>query len=161
METEKTFMTKTGFCHILPDKIVLTRDGIVGNVAKVVVGNSIARMLLVYSALACFLSYLAYDFYLKDEIPKSIFSGVIALYLIYGSIASINNSATSQIDRNKIKEVKFKKGIPGLTRSRFEIKFEDERGNTKKRLILLPGSKSGAALATEMAMKIMTEEKLI
>ena len=46
MESEKTFKTKTGFCHILPDKIILTRDGVVGNVAKVTVGNNITRILL-------------------------------------------------------------------------------------------------------------------
>jgi hypothetical protein len=47
MESEKIFKTKTGFCHILPDKIVLKRDGVVGNAAKVTVGNNIARILLI------------------------------------------------------------------------------------------------------------------
>lgn len=51
MEQEKTFKTKTGFCHILLDKIVLTRDGVVGNVAKVTVGKSIARILIIYGAM--------------------------------------------------------------------------------------------------------------
>jgi len=37
MDNEKKFKTKTGFCHILADKLILTRDGIVGNVANVTV----------------------------------------------------------------------------------------------------------------------------
>ena len=51
MKTEKIFKTKTGFCHILSDKIILTRDGIIGNVAKVTVGNTINRVLLIYSSV--------------------------------------------------------------------------------------------------------------
>ncbi len=41
MENEKIFKTKTGFCHVFPDKIVLTRDGVVGNISKVLIGNNI------------------------------------------------------------------------------------------------------------------------
>ncbi|MBL7911263.1 MAG: phosphoribosylaminoimidazolesuccinocarboxamide synthase [Bacteroidia bacterium] len=161
METEKTFITKTGFCHVLPDKIVLTRDGIIGNVAKVTVGNNISRVLLIYGGLSCALFYLAYNFYSKGQVPQTILFGLFALYLIYSVLASLNNSATPIIERNKIKDVKFKKTIPGLTRSRFEIKFEDDDGKIKKRLIMLPGSMSNGPSETEIAIKIMTDEKLL
>ena len=161
METEKTFITKTGFCHVLPDKIVLTRDGIIGNVAKVTVGNNISRILLIYSSLSCFLIFAAYDFYLQEQIAKTILFGLIAAYLIYSILNSLNNSATPIIYRDNIKEVKLKKAIPGLTRTRFEIKFEDDNGKIKKRLIMLPGSMSGGTDETEIAIKIMIEEKLL
>ena len=161
METEKTFITKTGFCHVLPDKIVLTRDGIIGNVAKATVGNNISRVLLIYGGLSCFLIYLAYDLYLKGQNAQAIFFGLGSVYLIYNFLNSLNNSATPIIDRNKIKDVKYKKAIPGLTRSRFEIKFEDDDGKIKKRLIMLPGSMSNGPSETEIAIKIMTDEKLL
>ena len=57
MESEKKFKTKTGFCHILPDKIVLTRDGVVGNMAKVMLGNNISRILIIYGLIAIALIY--------------------------------------------------------------------------------------------------------
>ena len=85
----------------------------------------------------------------------------IVVQLIYGIVNSINNSATPIIDREKIKEVKFKKAIAGLTRSRFEVLFEDEQGKIKKRLIMLPGSSTDGKSATAKAIKIMTDEKLI
>jgi len=44
----KTFKTKTGYCHILPDRIVLTRDGVIGNVAKMTVGNNITPLGLIF-----------------------------------------------------------------------------------------------------------------
>lgn len=65
MENEKTFKTKTGFCHILPDKIVLSRDGVIGNVAKVTVGNNISRMLLIYGGFSLFLLYSAFNSFQK------------------------------------------------------------------------------------------------
>ena len=161
MDNEKTFKTKTGFCHILPDKIVLTRDGIIGNVAKVTVGNNISRILIIYGGLSLGLFYFAFDSYKNGQIAGPIFFGLLGIYLIYGIINSVNNSATPIIDRDKIKDVKFKKAILGLTRSRFEVFFEDENDKTKKRLILLPGSLTDGQNETEKAIKIMTDEKLI
>lgn len=161
MDNEKTFKTKTGFCHILPDKIVLTRDGIIGNVAKVTVGNGIARILIIYGIIAIGLFYFAFDNYKNGQTFTSILFGLLGLFLVYGTITSINNSATPIIDRQKIKEVKFRKAIFGLTRSRFEVYFEDDNSKIKKRLITLPGSLTDGQNETEKAIKIMKDEKLI
>ena len=51
----KIFKTKTGFFHILPDKIVLTRDHFLA--ARVTVGNNIARILRIYGAITVGLFY--------------------------------------------------------------------------------------------------------
>lgn len=161
MDNEKTFITKTGFCHILPDKIVLTRDGIISNVAKVTVGKNLSRILIIYGGLSLGLFYFAFDSYKNGQIDQLILFGLLAIYLVYGIVNSINNSATPIIDRQKIKEVKFKKAIIGLTRSRFEVLFEDEQGRLKKRLIMLPGSLTNGQNETEKAIKIMTDERLI
>ena len=161
MDNENTFKTKTGFCHILPDKIVLTRDGIIGNVATVTVGNNISRILFIYGGLSIGLFYLAFDNFKNGQIAQPILFGLLGIYLVYGIVNSINNSATPIIDRQKIRDVKFKKAIVGLTRSRFEVLFEDDQGKIKKRLIMLPGSLTDGQNETEKAIKIMTDEKLI
>ena len=98
--------------------------------------------------------------YINSIVPMFFF-GLIGIYLIYGIISSTNNSATPIIDRNKIKTVKFKAAISGLTRSRFEVFFETENGKIKKRLIMLPGLLTGGKSETGKALKIMSEEKLI
>jgi len=161
MEQEKTFRTKTGFCHILPDKIVLTRDGVVGNVAKITVGNNISRILIMYGAITVGLFYFGFQAYQNGQILQPILFGLIGLYLIYGTANSLNNSATPIIDRQKIREVSHKKAIKGLTRSRFEVLFEDESEKIKKRLIMLPGSLANEQKETEKAVRIMKEEQLI
>jgi len=161
METEKRFKTKTGFCHVLPDKIVLTRDGIIGSVANATLGNNINRTLLIYGGITIGLFYFAFDSYKTGAVLHPIVCGILGLFLIYGIVNSLNNSATPTIERKSIKDVKLKKSIPGLTRSRFEVLFENENGKIMKRLIMLPGSMTGGKKETEKAIRIMTEEKLL
>lgn len=160
MDTEKTFRTKTGYCHILPDKIVLTRDGIIGNMSKVTVGSSIARILVIYGVIALIFLVLAFNSYNNGQIVICVFYAAAALYLFYGISTSVNNSAAPVIERNKIKSVTFKKAMPGLTRGYFEILFDDN-GKVRKRLIMLPGSLSGGAEETEKALLIMTDKNLL
>ena len=90
----------------------------------------------------------------------TVFFGLIGVYLIYGIIKSRNNSATSIIERRDIKRVTYNPGISGLTRSRFEIEFNDN-GQTKKRLILLPGTLAGEQSERNKAVQIMRDEKLL
>ena len=161
MDSEKRFRTKTGYCHILADKIFLTRDGIIGNVAKLTTGKNIARILVIYGLIALGLIYIAIDNFNKQDHFTAILFLLVAMYLIYGIFNSLNNSATPIIERKSIQKVKFIKGITGLTRSRFIVIFTDEKGKTKKRLILLPGSFTGGQTETDLAYNIMAEEKLI
>lgn len=161
METDKSFKTKTGYCHILPDKILITRDGIIGNVAELTVGKSITRILIIYGAFSVVCFYFTYDIYKTGHYVQAGIWCFIGLYLVNAIARSINNSATPVIYRNQIREVRFNGGMPGLTRARFEVMFTDTRGQLKKRMIMLPGSLSGGQQETERALKIMREENLL
>lgn len=161
MDIEKKFKTKTGYCHILKESIVLTRDGVIGNLAEVITGNKISRILIMYSLISSGLIYFSINDYKNKDFFTSILFGLIAGFLIYGIIISLNNSATPVIERKSIKKITFKKGIPGLTRARFEVIFTNNIGKTKKRLIMLPGSLTGGQTETDIAFKLMKEENLI
>lgn len=161
MSTEKTFVTKTGFCQILPDRIVLSRDGIAGNATRSVKGNSTYRTLLLYSLICCSFAYIAYSQYVLGKASQSLVTVALAAYLAYAVLSSLTNSAANVIERSSIRSVSYKKAIPGLTRGRFEILFTDEKGKLKKRLVLLPGSIAGSKKETEQALQIMKEEGLL
>jgi hypothetical protein len=158
---ENVFRTKTGFCHLFPDKIVLTRDGVVGNLSNAVVGSNISRILFIYALIAVGSILYAYNAFTNHQIASAIFFIIIGGYLIFGIIFSLNNSAAPIIERDKIKTTKFKKGVPGLTRSRFVVIFEDEKGKLKKRLIMLPGTLTGGLKESKNAVKIMQQEGFI
>lgn len=161
MIPEKTFRAKVGFCHILPDKIVLSRYGITEEVSNETAGDPISLILIIYGLLSLFLFYSAYDAYQKGFMFASIVLVLIGLFFIYVVLSGFNLSAVRVIQRDKIKSVQLKKGITGLTRSRFEVLFENEQGKIKKRLIMLPGSLTGGAAGTKKALEIMTEEGLM
>ncbi|WP_210463129.1 phosphoribosylaminoimidazolesuccinocarboxamide synthase [Rufibacter roseolus] len=161
MNPEKIFKTKTGYCHIFPDKIVLSRDGVAGSVAKVTVGNSITRILLIYGLIAAFLLYLAFDSYQDGQTTVAVLQVLLGIYLLVNVSRSLNNSAEPIIDRNRIQNIKLKKAVPGLTRSYFEVNFLNEENKIKKRLIMLPGSLSNGKEETEKAIQIMKEENLL
>ena len=161
MKNDKTFKTKTGFCHILPDKIVLTRDGLVGNLSSVTVGNSISRILVIYSLFSVFLFYNSFTYYQKEENTSALLFGALAVFLLYGVVKSLNNSATPVIERNSIQKIKFFDAKAGLTRARFEVAFNDDKKKLKKRLIMLPGSLNDGKNETEKALQIMRSEGMI
>ncbi|WP_330442807.1 phosphoribosylaminoimidazolesuccinocarboxamide synthase [Flavobacterium sp. C4GT6] len=157
---DKKFKTKTGYCHVLPDNIVLTRDGVLGEISKIAVGNTMVRSMVLYSLFLVYLIYKVVTLYAIGDMVRAIFHLAIAVLLFFALLKSVNNSATPVIPRNKIKAVTFKKAT-ALTRAYFLIDFEDEKGKLKKRIVMLPGSMSGGYEAAEDAVKIMQEEKLI
>lgn len=158
---QNIFRTKTGYCHILADRILLTRDGIAGNIAKLTVGNKITRILIIYGLISIFLFYFAFEYFKEDKFASMVFNIILGLFLLYNIKKSLNYSAASIIARDRIKEVKFMNAKFGATRSAFEIVFEDNNGKLKKRLILLPGSLNNGSAETEKALAIMKSEKLI
>lgn len=161
MTNEKIFKTKTGFCHVLPDKIILTKDGDTASITHQPAGNNILPLLIAYLVVAAGFFYFAFRSYQQGEIVLPIVFGAIGLYVIFSTINSLNNSTTPVIYRKDIRSVMFKKAVPGISRSRFEVKFENERGKIKTRLILLPGSVNDGENETQKALQIMKEEGLI
>ncbi len=160
MQNEKTFKTKLGYCHILPDKIVLTKNGVIGKTPKIFSISMITRLLF-YGIISMALFYSAYINYMRGETGKTFVYSLVGIYLVYGIIKSLNNSATPIINRKQIKSVKFHDAKPGITRAYFEVLFENENGKLKKRLIMLPGSLSCKKNETEKALEVMKSENLI
>jgi hypothetical protein len=158
MDTPQIFKTKTGYCHILQDKIVLTSDGIIGEVANVTTGNKIARLFIIYGFISIGLLYTAFQNFSKGRNIVALFFIVLAGLLIFTILKTLNNTTTPIIERNKIKKVEFKKSIFGMTRSYFVIHFEDDKGKIKQRLILLPGSLNNGQAEIDKALQIMTRE---
>ena len=158
MDIEKVFRTKTGYCHVMHDKILLTRDGTIGNLAKVTMANNIARPLIIYEIISLGLFVFAFKGFLEGQSPTASIFLILGILLVFGIIKSLNNSASPIIDRKDITGVKFKKAIPGATRSYFIIYFKNEKGQAKRRLIMLPGSLSGGQNVTTKAVEIMTSE---
>ena len=104
MESHKKFKTKTGFCHILNDKIILTSDGNLEDISKINSSeNTIKRNLILYGISGFLLIFLAYTGVKEKDWFKIIIISGFGIYLIYGAIKSINYSNISLIEREKSK----------------------------------------------------------
>lgn len=158
---KSTFKTKTGYCHIFPSKIILSNLEEVDENTLNSDDKTVVKFLVIYSGFALMLFYLTWDAFQKGAKVESIFLAFLGVLVVYGVLISLNNSSENVIDRNKIKEVHFKKGIPGLTRARFEVFFENDKGKQKKRLILLPGSIYASKSSSERTLQLMKDEGLI
>jgi hypothetical protein len=160
MDESRKFQTKSGYCHLLPDKIVLSRHGERGAASQLVFGNGYKRHVWVYSVLALLCLFLVYKYWTEGRNMEAIIGGVFTLLVGYAAINGLQYSATRTIYRHSIKDVDFIEGRSGLTRSRFVVHFTDDKGRAQKRLLLLPGSSQGGKAETEMALEAMKEEKL-
>jgi hypothetical protein len=155
------FKTKTGYCHIFPDRIQLTRENVAGEIAEATYGNSMPRTIIIFGILLAVFIYFGIDSYNANQIIPPVIFGIISLYLAITIARSYNNSATPVIPRDKIKSVTFKKAITGFTRAYFVIMFENEKGKIKKRLIMLPGSLTYGKQEAEKALALFKREGLL
>lgn len=160
-ENERKFKTKTGYCHVLENKIVLTRTGIIENLEGIKVKENSPAILFVYAVIALGLLFSAYTNFQTGQHFFALLFGGVGLLLINGIIRSINFSGTPLIHRNDIVSTEFVKGVWGFSRDRFEIIFTDTKGHKRKRLILLPGSFHADEISLSKAMDIMEEAGLL
>lgn len=129
-----------------------------GSIAEITAGKNIVRPLIIYGICSVGLFYSSVKGFMVGQFGPAAFLLILGLLLVFGIFRSLHNSATPVIERSKIREIEFKKAVPGLTRAYFIVHFENEKGKLKRRLIMLPGSLSGGDDASSKAVQIMAEE---
>jgi hypothetical protein len=156
-----TFKTTSGFCHVLPEAILFTRDGIVENVAELADPDNLRTILVIYAGFSIGLFCFAVDSFLNGAPVNAVLAIVFGIYLCYVINCSRNNSSASIISRGKVKKVKFRKAFSILHRTRFDVFFADSDGRTKRRRIILPGTFRKDHTEISRAIGIMTENGLM
>lgn len=151
------FKAKIGYCYLYPDKIILCRTG---NPDKIDFENEEQRMwkyLVFYTIAGLLFAWLAYKD--RDHLPTCLWMGLTSAWLLFAVLRSIilKGSSAAVIEREKIRSVRFKKGVRYLTRSRFVVVFEDRKGSIRFRYIFLPGSLNNGSKETEKALIAMRE----
>jgi hypothetical protein len=162
MASDKVFRTKTGFCHVLPDRLVLSRDEELGDDAALVnASGGISKALVLYALAAGWLLYKAYGAYRGGQMGEALLFLGVAVVFFLAAARSLNNSTASVIERSRIRAVHFISSAANMSLARFEVLFADGSGRVRKRLILLPGLAAGGAAETQKAVEIMRAENLL
>ena len=157
MEKVIRFKTMIGYCYLYPDRIIMARND---NPEEVNLKNEEQRLwkqLVFYTITGLLLAWLAYMD--RDHLPMRLWLGLTSAWLLFNVLRSIfqKSSSSALIERDKIRSVRFKKGVRYLTRSRFIVVFEDRKECNRIRYILLPGSLNDGPKATEEALIAMRE----
>jgi hypothetical protein len=159
--TPLTFETKKGFCHVFDDRIVLTNDGDCNRVDPNPRQQERSMFVYLYAFMALYLLFQA----VENLQMARYFGGVTRILIVVALIAvvvkSINTTGVPLILRKDIVSVVFSPARQNMTRAYFTVLYKNNNGAVKRRLIMLPGSLSGGADATEKALAIMTEKAYI
>ncbi len=154
------FRTKTGRCLLTPDEIILERFGWRGRMAGVFFGQSPRRSLFLYGsigfcALACGMVLL-----LQGHPEVGVYLLVIGTMFLLNAVLSRRLSATPSIQRSAIIAVEPHAPHAGMTRGYFVVRFQ-EKGQERKRLIILPGHLQGGDGEYQLALAAFHESGMI
>jgi hypothetical protein len=154
-----SFRTKTGVCTVEGGRLVLSRQGVRGEAAKVLVGASPRRVLLLYAIAAFMLGYVGVQSIRMGRLGAGIALCAAAALLAVSVMRSWNVSAAPQIPLSAIRRVEPHRGRAPLTRPYFVVHF-DENKSLKKRLVMLPGVAQGGAAEFDKALEVLKQAGL-
>lgn len=164
MDKDKSFRTKTGYCHVLPEKILFTKNGDIENVLSNKTENKDPALFkVIFAILFLALLYLAYTQYKKEVITLTTFIILIILLPVIAFLfsASLKPNTVNCINRDKIKRVKLYKGLGGMTYSKLFIYYEAENGRQLVKDISLQDPILSGKKGMEHVLKILSDENLI
>jgi hypothetical protein len=161
LSSEKSYKTKSGYCFILDNRIVLTREKVIGDITDTFVGNILARLYAIGALFAVVLLYFGFERYRNNDKIVGIILLLVASYTIYIAIKSFKKSIRSVINRDSIRQIHFKKGIKGIYNARFEVFFTNTRGEQKKQLIVLPHLFYSDKKGIDKVLKLMKDEGFV
>lgn len=153
---DQTFRTKTVTCRVTETQIILSRCGTRGWLARVVVGDSMTRILVAYTMIS--LSTLAVAVrlcMLAQYLPAALLVAV-SLVLLRGVIRSRGFSATPVVEREEITTVESHPPRSGIVRGHFIINFK-RGGRDLKRIIILPGLLESGEAEYKKASRILEQ----
>ena len=161
MGTTKIFRTKTGFCQVSSDKMVLINEGIRGQLADMVYGESNFRILLFYGLISTVLLGLFAVYINTGKVLLALMALIPGLIVATKMTKYYKTSAEPIIERSQIEKVDFYSSVPILRRAHFVVHFTTRKGQKMKRLILLPGFFRNMNDEANEALEIMYSKDLM
>ncbi|MBW2464678.1 MAG: hypothetical protein JRH11_23725, partial [Deltaproteobacteria bacterium] len=155
-----SFRTKTGVCTITPTQVLISRDGARGALARLLIGKSVWRALVLHSVTALLLFGLGVRLLMSSRTVTGALLCFIGALLLRAVVRSRNNTAASEIARTDVVKLEAHPPRTGVTRGYFTVHYR-EGSAVKKRAIILPGSLSGGAAEYSKAKQILADEGLL
>jgi hypothetical protein len=143
MSAEASFRTKYGFCHLFPDRIVLTEGEGTGTSQQLEKEQTPTRKTVYFICYTALCGGVAWFFTDQGKWPGAIVMGLIWLYFTYFFVRNFRVASPPVILRERVKGVAYKKASRLLGNPFFVILYEDDKGNTSKRYIAMQNIADG------------------
>lgn len=151
---EREFQTKLGKCVIDPEKLILTRHGVTGTIARKTIGESISRLFVIDIVLSIASLVIGIISIQNQDYLFGGFAILLCGIFIWNVITSRKNSGTNHIERNEIDKITIHDPHPPFTRGYITVHFLRD-GKNQKRFIMFPGNKSGGKEEFQRALKVL------
>lgn len=158
MEGTKMFRTRSGYCFITPDEIILTRQNQLKKIPAKPAGDISTILLSGYAISAAFVFYFSFLGFMRGEYYPAAVLLIVSAGIMAYVYTSRNKSFTPVIPRERIQDIELIKAVPGGLGTYFNIWFEDENSRIKRRVIKLPGMFVPQNEELIRAIDIMQEE---
>ena len=152
-EIHPSFRTKSGLCTVTPDQIVLTRVGLRGRFAELVLGSGTTRLLLTYAVLGIVLVGVGIYYLRQSKVVDAVIALAIGVLLLTNAFRSRRNTATPVIPRAAIQSIIATKPVAAMTRGYFAVEFL-ENARLVKRIIILPGILENGQAEYQKALEV-------
>lgn len=156
----KSFPTRNGVCQVFSDRIEFQGNGLTGKLSNWLYNKGFKRVSILYGLLFLgFVLALGISLWL-DNYFLAFFFFISALLDLYALWLNKDISMTPLIIRRNIHQVNFQQAVEGKARASFEIFFEEEGRNYKRKVSLPSLMQNGAAVANS-AYWIFRDEGLL
>ena len=157
----KSFPTRYGYCYIYPDRLEEERNDVSGKIYRWLSNKGITRAWFLY--FIAFLFFLLTTFLVFQFLENyflTLFLAIVSLVSLYASWVNRNVSILPVIPRNQIDRVIYHQAVPGVSRTRFEVRFSPKKRELKK-MIHLPTPHKGNRQLPQSVFYMMKEEGFI
>lgn len=161
MDTEKKFKIRSGYCHIYPERIMFSRNGVIKSGTRKKFWRN--RWWLYLADLILIALLLVAGLYLATlgKITLTVILALAALYRIINMMINLVRLSITEIRRDAIIRVRLNPGIKGISRARVRFIFKTPKGKKRRKLIILMDAVDTGHADTEHACRILRDEGLI
>jgi len=157
----RTFATHNGYCHVLPDRIVLSREPVYGEEIAALVPWEGRPWYVPAAAGTLMLLVFTFLCLRSGNTGIGTMAAVIAVLLGRTVIRATFKTREVSIPKDAIFHVRYMKGQPPVTKAYFIVKYKGPRGGNRNKIIPLPAFSSRWQDARDSALEIFEDEGLL
>lgn len=151
------FRTNNGYCHLKHDEIILNYEANSLEPSSELEGKAWIELVIVAVMILLVLILITASILKKDYFNLFLYTLIALLWINWPILRFLRLSNESRIKVNSISEVKYRVSWMGRKRGHFDIKFRNERGRKRIRIIKMAHFENHASEDIKKAKEIFNQ----